>query len=245
MKILPFIIIILLLPSLVYAQIISVGVSEILKTEILGFSYNSLIENGEPLNVSFELSNTGSVGYKARVRLDIFNRTTLLQTIWSNEENFPPGKNYRFNVYYPVTSEGKFKAIVRIYYAKEIEEIKSFDFQVKKTIIPENVFSITDLNTYEKEIEFNLMSNKTFDNVLIIPTNCPIGWVCEQKKLDKIKGNEINKISLFYEPSLWKESGITINIITEDGKYGTTEGFVMKRVGPFKQFLHDFLKLFR
>lgn len=245
MKILSLIIVILLLQSVAYAQFIGVGVSEVLKTEVLGLEYNSLIENGEPLKVSFELSNIGSIGYRARVRLNIYNRTNLLQTVWSSEENLPPGIGYHFNVYYPVNSEGKFKARVRVYYANEIEEVKSFDFQVKKIISPKNTFYITNFRTYKEEVEFNLRSNETLENILIVPTNCPTGWVCEQKKLDGIKENETKKISLFYNPSLWKESGITINIFTEDGKYGTTETFVMKKVGFLSQFLHDFSKLFK
>jgi hypothetical protein len=245
MKILLLAILILLLPSVSYAQVIGVGVSEIMKMEILGLEYNSLIENGEPLKVSFEVSNIGSVGYRARIRLDIFNRTNPLQTVWSSEENLPPGVGYHFNVYYPVNYEGKFKARVRVYYANEIEEVKSFDFQVKKTTPPEKSFSITNFMTYKEEVEFNLKSNETLENILIVPTNCPTGWICEQKKLDKIRENEINKISLYYSPSLWKESGITINVFMEDGKYDTTETFMLQKVGFLRQFLHDFSKSFR
>lgn len=244
MRILPLIIVILLLPSLAYAQVVSVGVSEVLKMEILGLEYNSLIENGEPLRVSFEVSNTGSVGFTARVRLDILNQSNLLQTVWSNEEAFPPGTDHRFNVYSPVNLEGRFKARVKVYFANEIEEVKSFDFRVKKVIIPEKPFDIERFRTYNEEIEIRLKSNRTLENVSIVPI-CPIGWICEQKKLDIIKENEIKDIILSYESSLWKESGITIYIFTDDGKYGTTETFIMKKVDSFSQFIHDFLKLFR
>jgi len=245
MKTLSLAIIILLLPSVVYAQVINVGVSEVLKKEVLGLKYNSVIENGEPLKVSFEFFNPGSVGYKARVRLDIFNRSEILQTLWSSEEDFPPSASYHFELYYPVNYEGKFKAKIRVYYANEIEEIKSFDFQVKKIISAKKTFEITNFRTYKDEIEFDLMSDETLENVLVVPTNCPIGWVCEQKKLDKIKVNETKKVTLFYESSLWKESGISINVFTQDGKYVMNEAFSMKRVDFLRQLFHDILKLFR
>jgi hypothetical protein len=244
MRLLCFIALLLLLPSLAYAQIISVGIAEVLKIEILGLEYNSVIESGEPLKVSFELSNIGSIGFRARARLDIFNQSNLLESVWSSEEDFPPSKGYRFNLYYPINSEGKFKARVRIYYANEIEEIKSFDFRVKKIITPEKVFEITSFTTYEKEIEFILKSNRTLENILIVPF-CPRAWVCEQKKLGSIKANETTKVTLFYEPSLWRESSIKINVFTEDGKYATTENFTMRRVGFLRQFIHDFSKFFR
>jgi hypothetical protein len=236
---------IIFLSFIVKAQEVKVGVLEVLEVEPLNLKYNSLIENGEPLKVSFELFNSGSAGYKARVRLDIFNKNNLLQSSWSNEEDFVPGATHHFDIYYPVNIIGNFKAELKIYFANEIKELKSFNFQVKKITLHENPFYIENFNTYEKEIEFNIISNKTLDKILIIPTNCPIGWVCEQTKIEKIKENELSKITLYYEPSLWKESDIAINVLTEDGKYITIKSFTLRKVGMFKQFLHDFSRIIK
>lgn len=238
-------IIILFLPILVNTQEIKIGIKEVLDIQTSGFSYNSLIEKGEPLKVSFELFNSGSTGYRARVRLDIFKQNNLIQTVWGSEEDFVPGVTHHFDIYYPVNIAGNFKAELKVYFANEIKEMKSFNFQVKKTTPPDNTFQIKYFNTYEKEMEFNIISNKSLEKVLIVPTNCPMGWVCEQKKLEKIKENELNKITLHYEPSLWKESDIIISVLTEDGKFITTEPFTLRRVGTLKQFLHDFSRTFR
>jgi hypothetical protein len=245
MKLFFFIIItIIFLPIIINAQEIKVDVLEILDVEVQGLKYNSVINNGEPLKVSFDLFNSGSVGYKARVRLDIFKQNNLTQTLWSNEEDFFPGVSHHFDIYYPVNMIGNFKAVLKVYLANEIKEMKPFNFQVKKTTLPSETFDIKDFNTYEKELEFNIISNKTIEKVLIIPTNCPLGWICEQKKIERIKESDLSKIELSYEPSLWKESEITINILTEDGKYITTKSFTLKRVGTWKQFLHDFIRIF-
>jgi hypothetical protein len=236
---------IIFLPIIVNTQEIKVGVKETLEIEALGLKYNSLIENGEPLKVSFELFNVGSVGYKARVKLNIFNQSNLLQTVWSNEKDFAPGITHHFDIYYPINQVGNFKVELKVYFADEIKELKSFNFQVKKTTLPENTFDMRDFNTYEKEIEFKIISNKTLEKLLIIPTNCPMGWICEQTKIERMKENELNEITLSYEPSLWKESDITINVLTEDGKYLTNKPFTLRRVGMLRQFLHDFSRIFK
>jgi len=236
---------IIFLPIVVNAQETKVGVKEVLDIETLGMKYNSLIENGEPLRVSFELFNSGSVGYKARVRLDIFKQNDLLQTVWSSEENFVPGVAHHFDIYYPVNLVGNFKVKLKVYFANEMKELKSFNLQVKKTTLADDTFDIKDFTTYEKEIEFNIVSNKTLEKVLIVPTNCPMGWVCEQTKIERIKENDLNKVTLLYEPSLWKESDITINILTEDGKYITTKSSTLKKVSALRQFFRDFPKIFK
>jgi hypothetical protein len=246
MKLLLFLIItIIFLPIIVNSQEVKVNIKGTLDIEALNLKYNPLIENGEPLKVSFELFNSGSIDYKARVRLDILKQNNLLQTVWSNEEDFVPGATHHFDIYYPVNLVGNFNAELKIYFANEIKDLKSFNFQVKKITLPDRAFDIKNLNTYEKEIVFNIISNKTFEKILIVPTNCPIGWICEQTKIEKINENELNKIKLYYIPSLWKESDININIFTEDGKYITTKTFTLKRVGILRQFLHDFLITFQ
>ncbi len=237
--------VIMFLPTIIKAQEIDVNVIEIIKINILGLKYNSLIENGEPLKASFELFNSGSVGYKARVRLNIYKQNKLMQTLWSSEEDFAPGVNHHFDMYYHVNLVGSFKVELKVYVADEIRELKSFNFQVKKINPSNNTFNIKDIKTYEEEIEFNLISKNNLENILIIPTNCPLGWICEQKKIEKIKQNEPVEIKLFYKPGLWKENQITINILTEDGKFIKAENFNLKRESTFNQFIHDFIKLFR
>ena len=246
MKLLFFLITIFIFLSIaVNAQEIKVNVIETLKIEALGLKYNSSIENGEPLKISFEVFNTGSVGYKTRVRLDIYKQKELIQTLWSNEEDFIPGVIHHFDIYYPTTQVGNFKAELKFFFANEIKELKSFNFQVKKVTLHENIFDIKEIETYENEIELKIISNKTLENVLIIPTNCPIGWICEQTKIEKINSNELSQINLPYESNLWRDSDITFNILTEDGKYITTKSFTLKKVGNFKQFLHDTPRLLK
>lgn len=232
MKFLPIVIVsFLLILSISKAQMVDVNIQEVIEVEAINIDYNSTITDGRPFKVSFELFNPGSVGYKTRIRLDIFDQDNLIFTGWSNEEYFFPGNRRTYGLYWhPLDLEGKFKASIRIYFINKIKKIKPIKFEVKpveKT--PENAFDILDFRTYDEEVELLVKSNRTLENIGIVPSNYPTGWIFEQTKIDKLESGSIKKINLRYEPSLWVQGDVTIGIFTEDGKYYTSKSFTMER----------------
>ena len=235
------ILIFLLIVSLSSTQKISVNVGEVLRAEVSDIEYNSSVDG--IFKIRFQLYNSGSTGYKARARLDVFNDSELVFTGWSEEKSFIPGTRETFSLYWLPPQKGRFLAKLRVYYADEIEKIRTIRVEVKNVSSLLKNFEITDLKTYSDEIKFKLKSNKSLKNVLIIPSDYPLGWVFEQKRIEKIDKDEIKDITLGYKPSLWKPSGITLKIVTEDGKYASSEHFSLKRVSPIEEFFHQFFKL--
>jgi len=220
-----------LILSISRAQEIEVNIKEVIEVEALDIDYNSTITDGKPFKVNIELFNSGSIGYKTRIRLDIFDQDDLIFTGWSYEKYFFPGNQEIYDLYWhPSNLEGKFKASIKIYFANEIKKIKPIKFEVepvKKT--PENVFEILDFRTYDDGVEFLVKTNKTLEDIAFVPSNYPTGWIFEQTKIDKLESGSIEIVDLRYEPSLWKESDVTINIFTEDGKYYTSKSFTLKK----------------
>ena len=105
--------------SLSKAQVVDVTIKEVVEINITNIDYNSTITDGKPFKVNIELFNPGSVGYTARIRLDIFDQDDLIFTGWSDEKHFFPGNRGVYDLYwYPSGLEGKFKASIRIYFAK-------------------------------------------------------------------------------------------------------------------------------
>ena len=232
MKFLPILIVsFLLILSISRAQEVDVNIKEVIEVEATKVDYNSTVTDGKPFKVNTGLFNPGSIEYKARVRLDIFDQDKLVFTGWSDERHFFPGNQKIYDLYwYPLNSEGNFKASIRIYYANEIKKIKPIKFEVipiKQT--PENVFEILDFRTYDEEVEFLLKTNKTLGNIVIVPSYYPISWVFEQDKIGELESGSIKIVNLKYEPSLWKESDVTVSIFTEDGEYYTSQSFSLKR----------------
>lgn len=234
----------LLMFSLSVAQKIVVKIEEVLSIETFNFQYDSLVDKGI-FKVSFGVYNTGSVGYKARARLDVFNGSKLIFTGWSEEKSFTPSTRKTFTLYWLPSKRGKFNAEIRIYYANEIKTVKKIKFEVKNVTLPSDVFEIKNLKTFSDEIEFDLISKESLKDVLIIPSDYPLGWIFEQKKIDDLMENEEKEVSIKYEPSLWKSTTLTLNIITSDGEYFTSKSLKLERVSPLEEFFHQLFKLFR
>lgn len=238
-------IILLLTPFLIEAQLIELRIKEIIDKEVGPLMYNKSISNG-PFLVSFEIFNSGSVGYRARARMDVYKDKNFLFSGWSKEYSLNPGMRSKFDIYwFPVNLTGNYKAKIRIYYGNEMDDLKSINFKLKNIITPKDVVEITDLETYDDEIVFNIKSDQNLNNVLIIPSDYPLGWVFEQEKIENLEKNEKKQIVIPYEPALWIETPLTINVITGDGQYYTRGQFSLEREGKFSQFLHYLLKILK
>lgn len=252
MKFLLFLMISLfLILSLSKAQVVDINIKEIVKADTINIDYNSTLTDGRPFKVNMELFNSGSVGYNGRIRLDIFYGDDLVFTGWSHEKYFFPGNQEVYNLYWhPSDVEGKFKASIRIYHGNEIKKIKPIKFEIKPTEkTPEDIFEILDFRTYDEEVKLLIKTNKTFENVVIVPSDYPNDWIFEQTKIDKLESGNVKIISLRFQPSLWKEDDVTIHVFTEDGEYHTIRSFELKKETTFWKYyykiIHDLRVLFK
>lgn len=213
------------------AQIIDVNIKKVVDIEMNGIDFNSTIKNGKPFKINTEFYNTGSVDYKARVRLNILDEDKLIFTGWAAEKYFFPGNRKIYELYwYPLNTKKNLQAVVMVYYANETKKVKTIKFEVEPSKeTPENIFKIVNFRTYEDEVEFLLKTNETVKNVIIVPSSYPVDWIFEQVKMDELKSGSVNLIKLKYQPSEWEEINVTINIFSEDGKYYTNQSFIMKR----------------
>jgi hypothetical protein len=230
------------------AQTVDVNIKELTRVNATNINYNSSITDGKPLKLDIELFNSGSTGYKARIKFDIFDKdSNSIFTGWSDEKDFFPGYRKFYDLYWhPSNVKGKFKASIAVYFANEINKIKQINFEIKPSSKPpESIFEILDFRTYEDEVIFLVRTNKTVENVIFMPSNYPSGWVFEQNKIDKMENDNIKIIDLKYGPTLWKESDVTINIFTEDGKYYTSKSFSLKRETSFWKEFYGIVNTFR
>jgi len=225
-----FIALLFILPILVHAQIIKISISQILGIEIPNLDYDKIVQNGELFNISFDIYNSGSVGYAARVRLDILKNNDSIFVGWSEELPLWPNSYGHYELFwYPSNSTEKFTARIRIYYANEIKELKPINFEVRTYSSPSSSIKITQFKTYEDKIKIGLVSDKDLKNIIIIPSDYPLGWIFEQVKLDSLSANKEKIIDIQYVPSIWQPIQVNINVVAENGKYFSSESFTMER----------------
>ncbi len=223
------------------AQVVEITIIEVLRGRINSVFYDSTVDT--VLKATTEFYNTGSAGYSTRIRMDIFNESFnqsengndletsgLLYRGWSKELPMVPGLHETFPIYwYPHNQTGNFIAKVRAYYGDEIVESDDIQFEVKDVPIPEDVFEIKRFRTYETYMKFDLKSSESANNVIIIPSGYPMGWIVEQTKIESINKNDVTRVVIPYKPSLWESAEITISVVTEDSKYFTTKSFALEK----------------
>jgi hypothetical protein len=157
-----------------------------------------------------------------------------------------PGDRKNFEIYWYTNSTGNFSARVRAYFGNEILERK-FSLEKKNSFSPEDVFEIKNLRTYDDFIVFDIKAKRNAKDVVILPSDFPLGWVFEQKKIDFLKEGEEKTVAIDYHPTVWSEGKLNLIVASDEGRYKTEERFEMKKeVGILWliYYLTDMLKLF-
>ncbi|MFC2143041.1 hypothetical protein ACFLQN_01435 [Candidatus Aenigmatarchaeota archaeon] len=224
--------------SLVNATSIDVKINPLLKGEINYFNYNI---SDTPVLFDIEFFNSGSFAYNTRIRLDIFNNDEKIFTGWSKKHNFFPGNTHTNKIYWYINEKGNFTIIPRVYFANEIVELDEINTEKQTTTETENIFDIKQVKVYDNTITFTLTSNQSARDIKIIPKKFVPGWIIEQETLISLEPNEMKKISLYYEPTVWSSRDIIIEIVSDDGKYYSEKTLKMRkqksRLALFRELL--------
>ena len=216
---------------------IKVHIAEVLGGNVSSLAYNQTLDTNL-FKVTTEFYNTGSVGYNARSRLDIFSQSNLIYTGWSKESSLIPGTRSSYDIYwYEPNTTGDFSAKLRIYYANEIKE-SEISFKIKNFTVSQDIFKISEIRTYDDYIKFSLKSPQSVGNVIVFPSKYPSGWIFEQTKIEKLDENDKVSVSLPYRASLWMPSEVTIAIVTEDGKYYSSKTFSLAKEEGLLKYIH-------
>lgn len=230
-----FLVFLFFLVALVSAQTIKIGVKMELKGNISAIFYN--VSNGV-LRINPEFYNSGSVAYSARARLDILNSTDIIFTGWSREEMLMPGERKDFEIfYYTSKTLENITARIRIYYGFEMVERK-IELKIESMQASEDIFQIKNFRTYDDSIKFQLRSSKNLKNVLIIPRDYMISWMFEQKRIENLNKNRNTEVVLPYEASAWLSPNITIEVVTEDGRYHSVSQFSLQKEEGILKYIH-------
>jgi hypothetical protein len=215
------VLLLILLPT-VGAIEVNVGIIRILLGKISVLTYRA----DNMLKLTTEFFNSGSLGYKARARLDVFNESKTIFTGWSSEKILKPGMHTSFEMFWVPNINGNFTGRVRFYYGYEtLESNMTFSLTKKEC---KNVFEVMNIRTYDNYMTFLLRANETVNNTLIIPSGYPVTWIFEQVRLDKVDG-QITRISVPFIADVWEPTDMTMTIATEDGNYCAIRRFDMQK----------------
>lgn len=234
------------LVPLSYGLVLNVNIKSQIGGVIDYLNYSKKI-NSTPQEILINWANIESIGCDVRFRVDIYQNTSngskLVYTGWSEKKGIEPGDHGLFKIYwFPKNLSGNFTGKIRLYSCAEIFNVeKNISFEVIK---PKQTFNETkdfDVNveTTKKWVDIKIKANKDIKDLIIIPKEYPIGWIFESEKIDEIKEGEEKTIRLNYEASIWKPVGITLELVTMDGKDYKTLQFILaeKKEFPWNQVI--------
>ncbi len=217
----------LVMISIANSSSIEVGVNEGIKGNISSIVYDN---NSNIVKFSIEFYNTGSVGYKTRIKLEVSDGNTTIFNGWSQEKDFMPGERKSFDIYWYNNNSGKYFAKLKGYFGNEISEYDKFEFSINISISPEDVFEIKNFRTYDNYMIFDVVSEEDSSNVIIIPYNYPSGWIFEQKDMVNLTKGNPKLVVLNYYPTLWIPSNVSLAIVSDKGSYYTEKTLEMKKI---------------
>ncbi len=227
----------LFIGTYVYAPPIFISVSGKIQGSVDYLNYSSEIYKA-PQIIYMNIENTGSAGCAVKVRADFYKDSRLLKTTWSEIEALEPGGHFLFHNYWMPDREGNITANITIHQCYETFERDQISFYVSNSTIgrTDNLQVIEAKNT-KSEINLTIVSNKTLEDVLVIPANYPLGWLVEPVKINKIEKDEEKTITVPYVPSTWHGETILFDIITQDGTEYTTHSVQLKEQEHKKELI--------
>lgn len=218
---------------------IKINVAEkIDKSEVL--LYNSTVNN--VFELVDEIYNIGSVAYKTRVRMDVFNASKLLFTAYSKEVLLNPGAAKTISLYWFSNTTGNYTARIRTYYAGEIGQ-RNISFRVAGKPYT-NIIQIRNVRTYDKFIVVELSTPKELNNIVVVASNYSPSWIFETVKISKAKGDVVVKIP--YSCPTFTSRNIVINAFTLDGKQFTSKVVKLEKkqgILYWLYYLFDYLRI--
>ncbi len=201
--------------SSIFALRIDVSVNDNLGVQITSLNYDSISDR--PVRINLETYNSGSIGYTARVRIDVMNGSSLVSSLWSREYALTPGDRKTADIYWFLPEAGNFTFVPKIYYANEIFAGETYPLQ----IIPQqttDVFSVKDFRVYDDYIRFLVKSNGTVRDTVFLPVSYTKGWIFGQARLAYLDGNW-TEVAIPYKPALWTDGQkMTLLTVSEDGR---------------------------
>ncbi|RLJ09195.1 MAG: hypothetical protein DRP13_00825 [Candidatus Aenigmatarchaeota archaeon] len=230
---------------------ISVQVAGTIKGSLDYINLTPVIYEGMPQEFLLNWENIGSVGCALRVRVDIYNNETgeFVYTAWSKKIPLEPGAYNLFKAYWYPDVYGNFTAKYSVLLCNDIYRGPELSFTVlPKNITQEknNIITLKKIENTKNNIKLEITANEDINNLFLIPENPPLGWAVEYGEINKIKKGETKILTINYEPGIWKETNLSFNAVTKNGKYfGKINFFIEEKKGlNFEQILILILLIF-
>ena len=237
--------IILFLP-LIYGTTIEINIAEVLDSTLKEMECCNL--NNNLMNTKYDLFNSGSLAYVAKIRFDIFNGTKKVSTIWSEDYVLNPGMRTAVDLYWynnitnNIANTLNIKA--KLYRAYDILDIGNLTWVFNQTKISKETIDIENVHVYNNEIQFKVRTLNDTKKVIIYPKTSPEGWIFKQTIIDNLKSGKSKIAQINYETGIFSEKEITLIAVSDDGQSYGEKTFVLKKESNFAKWINNMMNIF-
>ncbi|UCG95913.1 MAG: hypothetical protein JSV92_02630 [archaeon] len=165
--------------------------------------------------------NSESVSCRSRMEYRIGKGGGKYETVWSDEREMPVGVSRHFEAYWLPEEKGNYSTVLVIHHCHDAIKSEAFNFSVESVPRSEETIGIEARNLPGKKIEVMLDSDTDVEDLIVIPTNYPAGWIFSSKRLENLEAGEGAKLVLDYEPSVWMEEKVDLQAVSLDGRYSS------------------------
>ena len=225
-----------------YGASIKVNVADILDTTSKEIDCCEL--NGNVMSVSYDIFNSGSVAYSARVRLDLFDNGSDITSIWSDEYKLNPGQRDTIDMYWYESEKTKITVKPKLYRAYEIVDLENITWVFNDTKPVQNTIEFDKISVSDDKIKFQITVENETDRIIVYPIHYTKGWLFEQTVVDDITAGNKVKASILYDTGAFYENEITFVAVSSDGKYYGEKTFLLKKDTGIKKWWNQFIDLF-
>ena len=203
---------------------ISVGVGKSLGCETRYFNVST---SGGYLDARIEVYNSGTTGYEAGARLDIMKNETVIFSAWSDKKVAMPGDRRPLGLHWFSASDDEVDARMTVYCGTEsvVTERRHASLKAAST---EDIFQVYNIRLYGDRLKFQLRSSRNISEAAIMISNYPPGWMFQEPIAQNLVQGRHAEVSIPYDPGVFYEDQININIIGDNGRYYTSTTYDMK-----------------
>lgn len=232
--------ILILIPA-VYSTSVEVNVIELLNTDIKYIDCCML--NSNVMSASYDVFNTGSVAYAARIRLDIMDGAKKVTSIWSSESLLNPGERDTINMYWYEPEDKTITANARLYRAYDIVDIGNITWVFNDASTSSDAIDIEKIRVYDDKIKIKITAENDTEKIIIYPVKYTAGWLFEQNVIENVIAGKSRTIYMNYDAGVFHEAEITLVAVSEDGKFYGEKTFLLKKETGIRKLIGMFMDL--
>ncbi len=198
--------------------LIDVGVHE----TVAGTAPQVAASDGFPQHIDVTWENTGSVGCTARARIQYRNASTgkPVHEAWSRESKLWPGAFAEWRIT-TVLPAGRYTYSAEVFHCTEHIQAGNGTLRStgpRKHSTADTAVTLRTQTATRDTIHAYIEPSVTADTVHIIPTAYPPGWQVPATTVTDLTANTVDRITLPYTASIWREESLTYVLVTDDGQ---------------------------